>query len=274
MEQGELQAILDSDERHWWYRGRLRIVTGEVERIVLASNARILDAGCGSGSILGHLSAFGEVTGVDISPLAVAASRARRTGVVVQGSIDHLPFPDDEFDLVTCLDVLEHTPDDVAVLRELRRVTRPGGHVLLTVPAYPALWSRHDEINHHFRRYRRGGLREAATRAGLRLERDTHFNALLLPPAAAVRVLGRFKRGSRSPGERSELTLTPRALDPLLELPLRVEAALVRRGVALPLGLSVLATYSRPDEVEPSAPEQQRPLAGVSQITSGSSTRS
>src|SRR5689334_9695378 len=145
MEQGELQAILDSDERHWWYRGRLRIVTNEVERIGLPPNARILDAGCGSGSVLGHLRAFGEVTGADVSPLAVAAARARRTGEVVQASIERLPFPDGSFDLVTCLDVLEHTPDDVAVLRELRRITRPGGHVLLTVPAYQALWSGHDE---------------------------------------------------------------------------------------------------------------------------------
>jgi SAM-dependent methyltransferase len=274
MEQGELQAILDSDERHWWYRGRLRIVTNEVERIGLPPNARILDAGCGSGSVLGHLRAFGEVTGADVSPLAVAAARARRTGEVVQASIERLPFPDGSFDLVTCLDVLEHTPDDVAVLRELRRVTRPGGHVLLTVPAYQALWSGHDELNHHFRRYRRGGLRDAAIRAGLRLERDTHFNALLLPPAAVVRVLGRIKRSPGSPAGRSELSLTPRALDPLLELPLRFEAALVRRGVALPFGLSVLATYSRPAEIGLPARGHARPLAGVRQFTSGSSTPS
>ena len=271
MEQDELQAILDHDERHWWYRGRLRIVTDEVERLGLGPDARILDAGCGSGSVLGHLSEFGEATGVDVSLVAVQASRARRSGRVVQASVERLPFPDGWFDLVTCLDVLEHTPDDLAVLKELRRVTRPGGHVLLTVPAYPALWSGHDEINHHFRRYRRSGLREVAKRAGLIFERDSHFNALLLPPAAVVRVLGRLKRWPRRPAGRSELSLTPRALDPLLELPLRFEAAIVRAGLAIPIGLSVLATYSRPVEAGVPAHERERSLASVHPLISGSS---
>jgi SAM-dependent methyltransferase len=240
MEEPELQAILDHDGRHWWYRGRLRIVLQEVQRLRLRPGARILDAGCGSGAVLDELARLGDVAGVDVSPIAVERARARGHLEVLWANVDRLPWPDGSFDLVTCLDVLEHTPDDVSVLKELHRVTRPGGHVLLTVPAYPGLWSAHDELNHHFRRYLRRDLSSVARRAGLLLERDTHFNAVLLPPAAVVRLAARRRK------TRSDLTLSPRALDPLLELPLRFEAALLRHGLTLPFGLSVAATYVRP----------------------------
>jgi len=273
MEQAELQAILDHDERHWWYRGRLRIVTQEVERLGLEPGARILDAGCGSGSVLDRLASFGEVAGVDVSPMAVQAARARGHDEVLEAAVEGLPFPDASFDLVTCLDVIEHTPDDVATLRELRRVTRPGGHLLLTVPAYQALWSRHDEVNGHHRRYVRSDMWTLAEQTGLVLERDTHFNSLLLPIAAVVRLAGRLR--PRPPkthrGTRSNLSLTPRVLNPVLELPLRFEAALLRHGRDLPAGLSVAATFFRPVESGVASAEQAPPLAQVRQLTSGSS---
>jgi SAM-dependent methyltransferase len=245
VEEAEFQAILDHEERHWWYRGRLRIVTQEVTRLDLPRRAQILDAGCGSGRMLDELARFGAVAGVDVSPGAVAAAHARGHARVCRARAEELPFPDASFHLVTCLDVLEHTPDDERTLRELLRVTRPGGHLLVTVPAYQSLWSHHDERNDHYRRYRRRGLREAAARAGWQLERDTHFNSLLLAPAAVVRLAGRMRKGGHPP-IRSELSLTPPRLGPLLELPLRIEAALLGRGIVLPAGLSVAATFARP----------------------------
>src|SRR4029077_1272201 len=104
----------------------------------------ILDAGCGSGRTLDELSAYGAVAGVDLSADAVAAARARGHPAVVQASVEALPFADGAFDLVTCLDVIEHTPDDGATLAELLRVTDSGGYVIVTVPAHQALWSNHD----------------------------------------------------------------------------------------------------------------------------------
>jgi SAM-dependent methyltransferase len=248
VDDSEFQAILDHEEGHWWYRGRLRIILDEVERLAPLPGATILDAGCGSGRVMKELGRFGDVVGADVNPAAVAASRARRAGRVVEASVDELPFPDESFSLVTCLDVIEHTPDDVATMRELRRVTAPGGHMLVTVPAYPALWSTHDEVNEHYRRYRRRSLRDAAARAGWELDRDGHFNSLLLAPAAAVRLASRLLRGATASRDNSELALTPRALDSLLELPLRLEAALVRSGVNLPAGLSLIATFRKPVE--------------------------
>jgi SAM-dependent methyltransferase len=241
MTEDELQAMLAADERHWWYRGRRRVLRAAIERLPLGPGARLLDAGCGSGRMLDELARFGRVTGVDLSSEAVAASRARGHEVV-RAAIEAMPFADGAFDLVTCLDVVEHTPDDRATLAELRRVTRPGGLLVATVPAYPALWSWHDEVNRHFRRYDGPALRAAARAAGGDVVGDTHFNGVLLVPAAAVRIAQR----RRQRHGRSDLALTPPALDRLLELPLWVESRLVAAGARLPAGLSLLAVLRRP----------------------------
>jgi SAM-dependent methyltransferase len=155
--------------------------------------------------------------------------------------VEQLPFADGTFDVVTCLDVIEHTPDDRASLAELRRVARPGGLLLVTVPAYQGLWSWHDEVNLHFRRYDSASLRAAAREAGWEVVGDTHFNSVLLGPAAAVRLAQRRRRRHA----HSDLDLTPPRLNGLLELPLRLEARLVAAGTRLPAGLSLLAVLRR-----------------------------
>jgi SAM-dependent methyltransferase len=145
---------------------------------------------------------------------------------------------------VTCLDVIEHTPDDRATLMELRRVTRPGGFLLVTVPAYQALWSYHDEANHHYRRYGRRMLRMTALSAGWNVERMTSFNSLLLPPAAAVRLMQRRRRAGN--GQSTDLEVGAAWLNDALERPLALEASWLRRGHTLPAGLSLLAVLRRP----------------------------
>jgi glycosyltransferase involved in cell wall biosynthesis len=236
MDDDELQAMLDHDEHHWWYRGRLRILRAVLDELALPPDARILDAGCGSGRVLDELARRGSACGIDVSETAVRCAQRRGHGDVRRAHVERLPFADGSFDLVTCLDVVEHTPDDRVTLTELRRVTRAGGRLVVTVPAYQALWSAHDVVNGHFRRYDERALRSVARTAGWTVERTTHFNALLLPPAAAVRLL---RRGAR-PG-RSELSLTPPQLDGPLELLLAAEAQLVAHGLRIPLGLSLLA---------------------------------
>ncbi|MDX6685112.1 MAG: hypothetical protein QOF26_3080 [Baekduia sp.] len=241
MTHDELQSMLSSDEHHWWYRGRRRVLRAELERLPLEPDARLLDAGCGSGRTLDDLARYGRVSGVDLSPEAVAAARRRGHDDVRVARVEELPFADATFDVVTCLDVVEHTPDDRATLAELRRVTRPGGLMVVTVPAYQALWSWHDEANLHFRRYDSASLRAAAREAGWDLVGDTHFNSLLLGPAAAVRVLQRRRRGHA----QSDLDLTPGRLNGMLELPLRLESGLLGSGTRLPAGLSLLAVLRR-----------------------------
>ena len=246
MDRAEFQSMLALDDRHWWYRGRRRVVRAVIERDRPRPGARLLDAGSGSGRTLDELARYGSVAGVELNALGVEAARARGHAEVRQAPVEEIPHPDASFDLVTCLDVIEHTPDDVRSLTELRRVTKPGGVLILTVPAYPRLWSRHDDINRHYRRYTRRSLRAAARAAGWRVERMTGFNLAYLLPAAAVRVARRGERGGDGEDAgASELTLTPPALDALLELPLRAEAAAIARGASLPAGLSLLAVLRR-----------------------------
>lgn len=239
-----MKAMLDVDEHHWWYRGRRRIIRAELDRLPLPARARVLDAGCGSGRTLEELVPYGEVHAIELNPQAADVARARGRGEVKVGRLEELPWDQDTFDLITCLDVIEHTPEDRATLRELRRVCKPGGWLLLTVPAYQGLWSVHDEANHHYRRYARRTLRCAALEAGWTVARMTSFNTLLLAPAAAVRILQRHRRsnGDYAP----ELRLGPAWLNALLEGALRIEAKWLARGRTLPVGLSLMAVLQNP----------------------------
>ena len=246
-----MQAMLEVDEHHWWYRGRRLIIRSELERLRLPSDARVLDAGCGSGRTMEDLVGYGEVHGIELDPNAAAVARSRGKGEVLEGRLEQLPWEGGAFDLITCLDVIEHTPDDRVTLQELRRVCKPGGSLLVTVPAYQALWSLHDEANHHYRRYSRRTLSAASQEAGWRLRRMTSFNSLLLAPAAAVRVAQRRRRPDS--GYTPELTVGPAWINAVLEQPLRMEARWLHRGRTLPAGLSLMAVLENPGDAGPGA---------------------
>jgi SAM-dependent methyltransferase len=237
------QDTLRAEEDHWWYRGRRRIVRGVVATLELPSSARILDAGCGSGRNMVELSEFGDVTGTDVSLPAIELARERGVGRAELAGLDEMPFADESFDLVALLDVIEHVDDDVGALRELRRVAAADATLLVTVPAYPRLWSSHDVANRHFRRYTRRALLDAAGAAGWTCERTTHFNALLLPPAAAYRAAERLIRRGEAPPDVSELDRTPAWMNGALESVLAAEAAAIRRGRRIPAGLSLLGVF-------------------------------
>jgi SAM-dependent methyltransferase len=243
-----MKAMLDVDEHHWWYRGRRRVIRAELGRLPLPRDAEILDAGCGSGRTLDELAAYGRVSGIELSPEAAAVASRRGQFDVRIGRLEELPWDEATFDLITCLDVIEHTPDDRATLRELRRVTKPDGRLLVTVPAYQALWSQHDEANHHFRRYVRRTLRAAAVEAGWEVERMTSFNSLLLAPAAAVRLAQRRKlrHANGNADYTPDLHLGPAWLNGVLERPLQAEASWLARGHTLAAGLSLLAVMRNP----------------------------
>jgi SAM-dependent methyltransferase len=236
-------AMLGAADEHWWFRGRHEVLRAVIRQLPLPEAATLLDAGCGAGTMLDELSGLGKAYGADVSAAAVAAARARGHTHVVQAPVEELPYPAAFFDLVTCLDVLEHTPDDMRTLAELRRIVRVGGYAVLTVPAYQALWSRHDEANLHYRRYRRSGLRHRAEAAGWAVVRETSFNAILLAPIAVVRIVQRLIARDRD--GRSDFDLTPTRLNGILELPMRFEAALIGRGRTLPIGLSHLMVLRR-----------------------------
>jgi SAM-dependent methyltransferase len=246
MDERLMQAMLAADEHHWWYRGRRRIIAVDLANLPRPANGKVLDAGCGSGRTLPELTAYGEVSGIELDPDAADVARGRGDYDVRIGRLEELPWPDATFDLITCLDVIEHTPDDEVTLRELGRVTRPGGWLLVTVPAYQLLWSRHDEDNHHFRRYSRGPLRRVAARTGWEVRRMTSFNSLLLAPAAVVRLAQKRSRPENGDHFKADLNIGPTWLNGVLEQPLRAESRWLARGRRLPAGLSLLAVLQRP----------------------------
>jgi SAM-dependent methyltransferase len=258
----EFQALVGYDEHHWWYAGRRRVLHSALGKLPLPQDADVLDAGCGSGRTMDELERYGSpVRGFDLNPLGVEYARSRGHAEVSVARLEEIPYPDASFDLVTCLDVLEHTPDDGLSMRELRRVVRPGGWLVLTVPAYQLLWSSHDVANHHHRRYRRSQLRRVGEAAGWEPREWTYFNSVLFLPGAVVRVGERVRKPEKRRG-RTNVALTPRALDPILEWPMRFEAALIRLGVRLPVGMSLLMVFRRPGE-ETAEPDGSAVFAGT-----------
>ncbi len=152
-----------------------------------------------------------------------------------------MPFADGDFDLAVSLDVIEHLDDDIGALREMRRVVAQDGVLLVTVPAYPWLWSAHDEINHHHRRYTQDSLLQGAQRAGWHSVRTTYFNSLLLPVAIVLRLLERLSR--KTTESSLDLWVPTEPLNWMLERPLVLESELIGHGGRIPAGLSLLAVF-------------------------------
>jgi SAM-dependent methyltransferase len=229
------------EDVHWWYRGRRRVIREALRALDLPRGIEILDAGCGSGRNMLELAELGSVTGLELAEASVEAARARGVGEVVAGSVEEMPFDDNSFDLGVSFDVIEHLADEHAALHELRRVVKSGGYLLVTVPAYQWLWSDHDIVNHHYRRYTRASLERAAHEAGWQTISTTHFNSLLLPAAIAARLTMRWRHSDEPV---SDLERTPGGrINATLEKPLRLEARLIGAGRRIPAGLSLLAVF-------------------------------
>lgn len=194
MQSHHYPILYEVEETHWWYVGRRRIIQYLVEKIctTLNPNPRILDVGCGTGANLKMLAAHGRAEGVDISSQAVDFCRERGLDSVRLGAAEQLPYENGSFDLVTALDVIEHLDDDVAGLREMRRVLRRDGRVLLFVPAFMFLWGVQDDVSNHRRRYTLPGLLKVVEAAGFSVEWSSYANISFFLPVLAVRSVMRW----------------------------------------------------------------------------------
>ncbi len=245
------QRMFTLEDGHWWFDGMETISARLLDAWTAPAAPRVLDAGCGTGRNLRFLTGrYGaQVLGVDRAAVALGCCAARGFGGrLVRGSVNALPFPDESFDLVTCFDVMMTAGvDDRAALREFARLLRPGGALLLRVPAYDSLRGRHDREWAVARRYGRGELREKLTVAGFPAPRLklSHANAWLLPVALTKRVLERF----RPPRGGSDLSLGANGsslVGRLLRAALASEAPFVARlPGGLPAGLSLMALARR-----------------------------
>jgi SAM-dependent methyltransferase len=237
------RILFENEERHWWLASRRAIVLDWIEqRYAGRDDLRILDVGCGTGLMLHQLSRYGEVAGVDLSDEALAYCRARGCQNVQKASVLELPFPDRSFDLVTAVDVLEHTVDDREAVREWARVLKPGGRLVIFVPAHQWLWSLQDEISGHQRRYTSRTLRLPVEASGLRIERQSYVSALLLPMILVGRQWLKVYRRFRE--VRTENDLHPAWSNGILGRIFRAEIPILRR-INLPTGSSILCVAAK-----------------------------
>lgn len=232
------------EEAHWWFAGRRDAIRKLIRSLHIPTTADILEIGCSGGPLQQLLLSDGytQLTGIDISEKAIALAQTR--GLVNVSVMDgaHLAFPDNSFDLLLASDVLEHIADEQQAAREWCRVLRPGGRMLVFVPAFQLLWTRHDEVNHHFRRYTGAHLRHVLRQAGLELERTSYWNSALFFPATAIRLLQRLPavRSASAVSHTGDLKQLPRWLNSLLSNLLKTENSLLQH-MSLPVGVSVFA---------------------------------
>lgn len=249
MRPSELRKMRKLEDTYWWFVGRRRLVRNLIGRFAPDQPRLILDAGCGTGGTLDQLRGMGELWGCDVAPEALAACRARGFDNINRSPVEELNYPDERFDVVISCDVIEHIEADRQALQEMARVLRPGGILVLTVPAHPRLWSAHDEALDHKRRYEAGVLRELVEGAGLDIELYSKAVAIAMPAilgaVAYRRLLRLFSGGSGEPAEQTALFELPRPLNRALIWLLDVEAWLMRY-ISLPLGASLVAVARKP----------------------------
>lgn len=245
MEPSEYSTMYSVEERHWWYVGMQQISVSLLQKRYPRPEARqILDAGCGTGAVMRYLEPFGTVTGFDYSPLALAFCQQRGLTRLYQGSVRDLPFANGRFDLITSFDVLCHQSigDYRVPLAEFYRILRPGGRLLLRLPAYDWLRSHHDKIVHTAHRFTAAELRLALQKVGFRPERVTYANTLLFPVVLAKRFAERIRVPE---DEMSDVKPNPAWQDNLFVHFLRTEARWLSR-FDLPFGLTVIALAQKP----------------------------
>jgi len=243
MDRAAFTHMAATEATHWWFVGRRAVIDALLDGIQLPDSGSILEAGCGTGGNLATLSRRGHITAFEPHLDAIAFAKGRHPDVDIrQGALpSELPYAPGSFDLVAALDVLEHVQDDAESAEALVKLVRPGGWLVVTVPAHQALWGSHDRRLHHHRRYGRRQLEHLFAECDVDLVRLTPFNIFLSPIAMVYRFAERVLGLDLGNQER----IPPRWINRTLSLIFGAEALLVRHRVAVPFGLSYAAIYRR-----------------------------
>jgi len=251
MNEKEYARMYSEEENHWWYAGMRSIVLSLLPPAAVSGQSRVLDAGCGTGYNLRWLrdNYYARTTGLDLYSRALAFSQARGEQQLVRADASTLPFRSETFDLVTIFDVLSHIDGEEArlrALRELHRVLRPGGRVLLRVAAFEWLRGSHDDDVRTYHRYSRGELSATLVMAGFDLARLTFANCLLFPAAVAWRLMKKAHMASVGSDVRP-VTRGTKWINSLFRSLLEVEASILRKPrFSFPVGLSLIALARKP----------------------------
>lgn len=234
--------MADTEARHWWFTGRRAILDSVLSSMELPDAPRILEIGSGTGGNLDLLSTYGNVSAIEMDPAARLISIEKTDGRfdIRQGRCpDDMPFQPASFDLICMFDVLEHIEADLATLALAKTLLAAGGRILLTVPANRWMWGPHDVFLHHKRRYSASELQHKVRAAELHMDRITHFNTLLFPLAAAVRIKDRLVGNNSASG-----TGIPSALMNFAFHHTFSSERHLLRFASLPFGVSLLAIVS------------------------------
>ncbi|GEM55616.1 hypothetical protein B0A58_05680 [Flavobacterium branchiophilum NBRC 15030 = ATCC 35035] len=243
----------DLERSHWWFIAREHILRDFIKKIIKNNNLpnkklKILNIGCATGKSSIFLSEFGTVTSIEYNEECVAFTNEITNLNIIHGSITSLPFAKSSFDLVCAFDVIEHVLNDNLAVFEMKRVTNPDGIILITVPAFMQLWSHHDVVNQHFRRYRSNEIK-------LLFEKDnngkiifsSYFNCLLFSPIFCIRYFNRIFRfqdtNSDSGSDFSTFKFT--ILNSLLYRILYFESKFIKNNIRLPFGVSLLFSWKK-----------------------------
>ena len=240
MERVIYDQMAELDELHWWYRARRQVLEALIRRSGdLPPDARLLEVGCGTGHNLAMLARFGQVDAIEVDPAARAIAEKRLGRPVSASRLPALKgIPRRHYDLIGAFDVIEHIDDDAASVKALAACLKPGGKLVIAVPAHRWMWSKHDELNHHKRRYSKRSLRRLIEGSPLKLESIGYFNSLLFPVAVAARLAGKLT-GRGGGGD----TMPPKPLNWAFEKAFGAERYLAGR-LPMPPGLSLFAVAS------------------------------
>jgi len=237
MKDKEIQRISEFEEDYWWFIGRKKIIQTIIKNELNTNESlKILDVGCGTGGTTSELKKLGEVYGIDFSFSALQFS-TKRGLQVLKGAVNKLPFLDDTFDMITMFDALEHIEDDFLVVKELSRIIKKTGMIVITVPAYQFLWSDHDVTVSHYRRYNSKSISDVVTKGGLSIFRMSYFITIPFVPIALFRLFSKLK--TKKPKSDLAVVRFPKIIDKIFRNILFFESKLLQK-IDLPFGLSII----------------------------------
>tara|TARA_R110002111_G_scaffold69071_6_gene111828 strand:+ start:4112 stop:4843 length:732 start_codon:yes stop_codon:yes gene_type:complete len=242
MENELFDEMYKVETQHWWFVARRKIIASVIDDLSLGKNSKIIDAGCGNGDNLEFLSKYGELVAIEREDSALERAKSRQIGKVVKGELPD-NFPSDinkENDLIVLLDVMEHIDDDEKSLSMLKNWAKNNSTLLITVPAYQFLWTRHDELHHHKRRYTVGQLKKVIENNGWKVDYISYFNTFLFPLA----LLDRIKQKVLPAAQDSDLKIPPKFINTLFEKIFSFESSLIGK-IRFPFGLSIIAVAKK-----------------------------
>lgn len=242
MQTDEYRRMYELEDHYWWFVGRRNLALKLLRKYLpKAQRPTILDLGCGTGVVSRELSQWSEPISLDMSPLALRFCQERNLTRPVLARSERLPLQDGQVDAVVALDILEHVENDIAAFAEASRVLRPGGIVILSVPAFRSLWGPHDVALMHHRRYRKAEVKARLQEAGLEPIRISYSVFFLFPVVVGLRVLEKRKKGPA----KASLIPVPEWMNRALIGLQSVEASMIA-AVPLPWGSSVIAVARKP----------------------------